>query len=151
MMARADTRAARPPRRRARRARGPETPGDHRRDRRAAPTATCPRTRVPAKNEQGLLERRIAILRDRFDHAIVVDGGGSATVATGSHVVIEDESGARIGVELSALGGPGTVSPSSPLGSAILGKKVGDAVRVKAPSGSWRATIVELRPAAAGA
>jgi transcription elongation factor GreA len=104
-----------------------------------------------AKNEQGLLERRIAILRDRFDHAEIVEGGAADIISEGSHVVVEDEAGARIDVELSALGGAGTISPSSPLGSAVLGKRVGDAVDVQAPSGSWRATIVEIRAAAAGA
>ena len=103
-----------------------------------------------AKNEQGLLERRIAILRDRFDHAVVVEDGGANVVSAGSHVVVEDEAGARIDVELSALGGAGTISPSSPLGSAVLGKSVGDTVDVEAPSGSWLATIVEIRAAAGG-
>ena len=103
-----------------------------------------------AKNEQGLLERRIAILRDRFDHAVVVEDGGANVVSAGSHVVVEDDAGARIDVELSALGGAGTISPSSPLGSAVLGKSVGDTVDVEAPSGSWLATIVEIRAAAGG-
>jgi transcription elongation factor GreA len=98
-----------------------------------------------AKNEQGLLERRIAILRDRLDHAQVVAHGDSGTVSIGSHVVVTDEAGERIAVELSVLGGAGTVSPSSPLGSALLGRHLGDAVDVKAPRGTWRATIVEIR------
>jgi transcription elongation factor GreA len=102
-----------------------------------------------AKNEQGLLERRIRILRDRFDHAVVVEDGGCDVVSIGSHVVVEDATGARIDVELSALGGAGTVSPSSPLGSAVLGKRIGESVDVQAPSGSWRATIIEIRAAAA--
>ena len=103
-----------------------------------------------AKNEQGLLERRIAILRDRLDHAQIVEDGAAGVVCVGSHVVVEDESGERIDVELSALGGAGTVSPSSPLGSAVLGKQVGASVDVQAPRGSWRATIVEVRAAAGG-
>ena len=103
-----------------------------------------------AKNEQGLLERRIAILRDRLDHAQIVEDGAAGVVCVGSHVVVEDESGERIDVELSALGGAGTVSPSSPLGSAVLGKQVGASVDVQAPRGSWRATIVEVRAAVGG-
>jgi transcription elongation factor GreA len=99
-----------------------------------------------AKNEQGLLERRIAILRDRLGHAQVVENAAADVVGVGSRVVVEDEDGARFEVELSALGGSGSVSPSSPLGSAILGKRVGDSTAVAAPRGSWRATIVEIRP-----
>ena len=98
-----------------------------------------------AKNEQGLLERKITILRDRLAHAEIVADGGAHVVSIGSHVVVEDESGERIDVELSALGGAGTVSPSSPLGSALLGRHAGDAVDVQAPRGPWRATIVEVR------
>ena len=100
-----------------------------------------------AKNEQGLLERRITILRDRLDHSQVIEQGDADVVSVGSHVVIEDEAGERIDAELSAVGGAGTVSPSSPLGSALLGRRVGDAVDVQAPRGAWLATIVEIRAA----
>ena len=41
-------------------------------------------------------------------------------------------------VEVSAVGGAGTVSPTSPLGSALLGKKVGETVEVQAPKGAWQ-------------
>ena len=98
-----------------------------------------------AKNEQGLLERRISILRDRLDHAELVADGDRLVVSIGSHVVVEDDGGERIEIELSALGGSGTVSPSSPLGSALLGRRVGDTVDVQAPRGPWKATIVEIR------
>ena len=100
-----------------------------------------------AKNEQGLLERRIRILRDRLDHAQIAAAAAAGVVSVGTQVVVEDEAGERIDVELSALGGTGTVSPSSPLGSAVLGKRVGEVVDVQAPRGSWRATIIEIRPA----
>ena len=48
-------------------------------------------------------------------------------------------------VELSALGGTGTVSPTSPLGSALLGRKSGETVEVNAPRGAWQATIRAIR------
>ena len=98
-----------------------------------------------AKNEQGLLERRITILRSRLHEAVVVENGGGDVVATGSRIVVTNEEGERIEFEISALGGTGTVSPSSPLGSVVLGKKAGDVVVVKAPRGAWKATIVEIR------
>ncbi len=97
-----------------------------------------------AKNEQGLLERRIAILRDRLDHATVVEDGDGGIVSIGSQVVVEDETGARIDVELSGLGGGDAVSASSPLGAALLGKRVGDRADVHAPRGVWTAKIVEI-------
>ena len=58
-----------------------------------------------AKNEQGLLERRITILRARLDSAVVVEAAGSDTVTVGSHVVVEDESGATMELEISSVGG----------------------------------------------
>src|SRR5206468_12563821 len=63
-----------------------------------------------AKNEQGLLERRIRVLRDRLSRAVLVDEGAAAdgTVTVGSKVELEDESGGRLEVEISSVGG---VSP----------------------------------------
>ena len=98
-----------------------------------------------AKNEQGLLERRITLLRARLENATVVDGTGSEVVHVGHTITVENESGDRIEIELSPLGGAGTASPTSPLGAAVIGKRVGDTVEVAAPRGSWKATIVDLR------
>ena len=63
----------------------------------------------------------------------------------GSVVDIVDEGGETMTVEVSAVGGGGTVSPTSPLGSALLGRKPGDTVDVQAPRGSWHATIQSIR------
>jgi transcription elongation factor GreA len=94
-----------------------------------------------AKNEQGLLEARIRVLRSRLDTAEIVDRATGDTVGIGSVVELVDEGGQAMKVELSALGGAGTVSPTSPLGSALIGHKVGETVKVAAPRGSWNATI----------
>jgi transcription elongation factor GreA len=98
-----------------------------------------------AKNEQGLLERKISILRARLEDAEIVEGGDPNVVSVGSHVVIEDGDGARMEVEISGLGGQGTTSPSSPLGTALLGVRVGETVEVQAPRGAWQATVLEIR------
>ena len=97
-----------------------------------------------AKNEQGLLERRITMLRDRLDRAVLVDEKAVAvdTVGVGSNVEIEDEQGERMQVEISSVGG---VSPDSPVGRALLGRKVGEEVLVEAPRGAWRARIVSVQ------
>jgi transcription elongation factor GreA len=99
-----------------------------------------------AKNEQGLLERRIKVLRARLEAAKVVERGAADVVSAGAHIVVEREDGERLELELSPLGGAGTASPTSPLGTAVLGKRLGERVEVKAPRGSWQATIVEIRP-----
>jgi transcription elongation factor GreA len=96
-----------------------------------------------AKNEQGLLERRIAILRHRVENAVIVEHAEEGVVGVGSVVEVEDENGARFEVEISSLGGG--VSTESPLGSALLGAKAGDSVRVQAPKAAWKARVVSVR------
>jgi transcription elongation factor GreA len=97
-----------------------------------------------AKNEQGLLEARIRTLRSRLDTAQIVAGSAADQVGVGSVVDVEGNGDQKLTVEISAVGGAGTVSPTSPLGSALLGKKVGDSVDVQAPKGAWRATISRI-------
>ena len=96
-----------------------------------------------AKNEQGLLERRITMLRDKLDRAVIIDESEAAadTVGIGTKVQIEDEQGEQMEIEISSVGG---VSPDSPVGRALLGKKVGDEVQIEAPRGSWRARILSV-------
>ncbi|HZT92687.1 MAG TPA: transcription elongation factor GreA [Gaiellaceae bacterium] len=96
-----------------------------------------------AKNEQGLLEARIRTLRARLDHAEIVADAGTEQVGIGSVVVVEG-GGQRMTVEVSAVGGAGTVSPTSPLGAALIGRRVGDEVEVQAPRGAWTATIKSI-------
>lgn len=98
-----------------------------------------------AKNEQGLLERRITILRSRIENARVIDEDAAAAaadvVSVGSKVRIEDEHGETIEMEISSVGG---VSPASPVGKALVGASVGDEVEIEAPRGAWRARVVSI-------
>jgi transcription elongation factor GreA len=96
-----------------------------------------------AKNEQGLLEHRIRQLRDRLGRAVLVDedAAQSGKIRVGSKVVLEDEQGEKLEVEISSVGG---VSPDSPVGRALLGRAVGDEVEIEAPRGSWRARILSV-------
>jgi transcription elongation factor GreA len=98
-----------------------------------------------AKNEQGLLERRIAILRHRVENAVIVEEAAEGVVGVGSTVEIEDENGGRFEVEISSVGGG--VSTESPLGAALVGARVGDSVQVQAPKGAWTARVVSVRSA----
>ena len=98
-----------------------------------------------AKNEQGLLERRIRMLRDRLDNSVLVDeeAAGTGTIGIGSNVEVEDERGEKLQVQISSVGG---VSPDSPLGRALYGAKAGDKVTIAAPGGSWVARVVSVGP-----
>ena len=97
-----------------------------------------------AKNEQGMLEARIARLRERVRTAVVVDHDTDDHIGPGSIVEVEDEHGDVIEVTISSVGG---VSPDSPLGGALMGAGVGDVVDVEAPRGAWRATVRSIRRA----
>jgi transcription elongation factor GreA len=97
-----------------------------------------------AKNDQGLLEARIAKLRERLRTAVVVAHDTDDHIGPGSIVDVEDEHGEPMEVTISAVGG---VSPDSPLGRALMGAGVGDVVDVEAPHGSWKARVVAIRRA----
>ncbi len=99
-----------------------------------------------AKNEQGFLEARIRTLRNRLADAVSVDDAAipEDEAGTGSIVSLEDDQGEKMEVEISSVGGPGTVSPESPLGRALIARRAGDNVEVHAPSGSWKARIVSV-------
>src|SRR5881628_2087165 len=74
-----------------------------------------------AKNEQGLLERRITILRHRLQNSEVIDeeaAAASGVATVGSVVELEWDDGELLSVELSSVGG---VSPESPVGRAVIG------------------------------
>ena len=97
-----------------------------------------------AKNEQGLLERRIAILRSRLQHSEVIDedaAAASGVVTVGSTVELERDDGERLTLEISSVGG---VSPESPVGRAVVGRAEGDEIEVEAPRGTWRARVVSI-------
>ena len=97
-----------------------------------------------AKNEQGLLEARIRVLRHRLHHSTIVDekeAAASGVVTVGSLVELERDDGERLEIEITGVGG---VSPDSPVGRALLGKAPGDEIEVDAPRGRWRARIVSV-------
>ena len=98
-----------------------------------------------AKNEQGLLEARIAKLRERLHNAVVVEHDTDEHVGPGSIVEVADEDGEPMEVTISAVGGG--VSTDSPLGAALMGAAVGDVVDVPAPRGAWKARVLSIRRA----
>ncbi len=68
----------------------------------------------------------------------------------GATVTVEDEEGETAtyqivgGDELDEALGPGRISYEAPLGRALLGKRAGDAVRVRRPAGEVELTIVRV-------
>ena len=98
-----------------------------------------------AKNEQELLEARIAKLRERLHNSVVVEHDTDEHVGPGSIVEVADEDGETMEVTISSVGGG--VSTDSPLGAALMGATVGDVVDVRAPRGAWKARVLSIRRA----
>lgn len=97
-----------------------------------------------AKEEQAMLEGRIAYLENLLRNAVLIENDGqSATVQLGSVVTIQEEG--QDDLETYVIVGAaeadptaGRISNESPLGKALMGRKVGDRVTVMAPGGQVR-------------
>ena len=107
-----------------------------------------------AKNEQALLEHRIATLEERLIAARVIDAGEitSDAVSIGSKVRLKDMD-ANETIEYHIVGSAEAnpaehrLSNESPVGKAILGRKKGEVVEVSAQRGSLKFKILEIKAA----
>ena len=106
-----------------------------------------------AKNEQAMLEARIAQLEDKLRSATVIDASDLSTdiVRVGSAVHVKDEKGhsTRYTIVGSAEAKPAEMklSNESPVGKAIMGRKKGEVVEVTAPRGALKFKILEIMAA----
>lgn len=102
-----------------------------------------------AREELSFLDDRIAELQELLKQVSVIDDSSAHTgvVVVGSRVVVnngkKDEEYMIVG-EWEANPKEKKISDSSPLGSALIGKKVGDAAVVTAPSGKITYTIKQI-------
>jgi len=104
-----------------------------------------------AKNEQSRLEAEIAALENDIRTAIVIDGVVSTeAVNVGTTVRIlfvddnEEEEYTIVGArEADPMNNK--ISNESPIGKALLGKKVGDVATVDAPEGMYDVKVLEIR------
>jgi transcription elongation factor GreA len=104
-----------------------------------------------AKNEQAFVEGRIMTLEHLLQNATVID-------EEAAHRANRVQIGSKVGVSTSegkdmvyTIVGPaeaqpteGLISNESPVGKALLGKRVGDEVQVSVPKGVLRLTIVNI-------
>ena len=99
------------------------------------------------KSELGFLEGRINELEEILRIAEVIDTPSGDMIALGSKVALHIE-GDRVNYQLvdetEADIMSGKISSSSPIGSALLGKKVGEEVHVESPSGTITYQILEI-------
>ncbi len=107
-----------------------------------------------AKNEQMLLEHRIATLEERLRDARVISKKDIAkdVVSVGSKVKLRDVA-AKETIEYHIVGSAeadpsaNKLSNESPVGKAIIGHKKGETVEVSAPRGTLRFKILEIKAA----
>ncbi len=107
-----------------------------------------------AKNEQALLEHRIATLEERLRNARVIEKKeiSKDVVSVGSKVKLRDVD-AKQTVEYHIVGSAeanpaeNKLSNESPVGKAIIGHKKGETVQVSAPRGSLKFKILEIKAA----
>ena len=107
-----------------------------------------------AKNEQAMLEARIAKLQERLAGARVIEKREIAkdVVSIGAKVRLRDVD-AKQTVEYHIVGSAEAnpaeqkLSNESPVGKAIIGKKKGETVEVATPRGSLKYKILEIKAA----
>ena len=104
-----------------------------------------------AKNEQAFVEGRIMTVEQMLKNAVMIDKTrASDSVGIGSYVTVvergddDDEMYQIVG---SAEADPtrGRISNESPVGRALLGKRVGEEVQVKIPDGLRHLKVTEIR------
>lgn len=107
---------------------------------------------LEAKNAQAFVEGRIRTIEKMLAEAsIIEESTGTAkpeSVRVGVHVRVlnednEEEVFTIVG-SAEADAKAGKISNQSPVGSALLGKKVGDSVEVQVPVGTRRFTILSI-------
>lgn len=96
---------------------------------------------MAAKEEQGWLEGRIQQIETMLRRAMIIENTSSDRIAMGSRVTVVEEG--MDAEEVFCIVGPaeadpanGKVSNESPLGQALLGRRVGERVTVEAPGGA---------------
>ena len=103
-----------------------------------------------SKNEQAFVEGRILTLERIIDNAIMIgdEAANSDKVQLGAHVTVlnqnDSEEEYTIVGSAEADPGQGRISNESPVGKALLNKKVGEEVKVETPAGTVTFTISSI-------
>ncbi len=102
-----------------------------------------------ARDELSLLEGRIQELEEVIRNAEVVESAPTdGSVAIGTHVTVEinnDVEDIHVVGEFEADPMNKKLSYTSPIGKALIGKKVGDIIEIQIPSGSIKYKILSIK------
>jgi transcription elongation factor GreA len=102
-----------------------------------------------AKEDQGFLEGRIQEIESILRNAVIIEkAGSSGVVFIGSHITIQE---GDFDPETYHLVGPaeadprkGKISHESPIGRALMDKKVGDIAEAETPGGKIKFKILKI-------
>jgi transcription elongation factor GreA len=104
-----------------------------------------------AKEEQGKTEARIGHLAALLENANIIEAGDGSAVQAGSIVTLTyedddegDEERYLVGMIEEHHDDLDVISPTSPLGEALIGAEVGATVSFAAPSGVMKVTIQSI-------
>jgi len=102
-----------------------------------------------ARDEQAKVEARIKELEYMLENAKIIEKTTGDTVSVGTTVTIEyveddEEEVYQIVGSLEADPFENKISNESPIGKAIMNKKVGDIISVESPTGSYEIKIVSI-------
>ena len=105
-----------------------------------------------AKEKQGLIEARINDIEDKLARAEVIDIStfSGTKIKFGAIVKLEDTGSGKI-LEYRIIGpdeanlDEGSISVTSPMARAMIGREVGDEVQVRAPGGVKVYEVLEVR------
>ena len=104
---------------------------------------------IAAKEEQGFLEGKIQELQAILGQAVLVeDSGEKGVISIGKRVVVEEngrpqETYSLVGAK-EADPRNGKISNESPIGRALMGKRVGEIAVAKTPAGEIEFKIIEI-------
>ena len=104
---------------------------------------------LDARHELDLLDRRLALVETRLDAAEVVEARRDGEVDLGERVTVLDLETAdthdyRVVGSGESNPETGEISYESPIGAALLGRRVGDVVVADVPGGRRRLEVVEV-------
>jgi transcription elongation factor GreA len=105
---------------------------------------------IQAKEDQGFLEGRIQELEYIMGHYALIEEVAKSTseISIGSHVTIQEDSFEEETYHLvgpkEADPGKGRISYESPIGKALLGRKVGDQIDAEIPAGKISFKIIRI-------
>ncbi len=102
-----------------------------------------------AKNEQAFVEGRIITVEVLLSEAVIIEDDGPTNVVRVGATVKVQEDGSKpeeytIVGAAEANPAKGLISNESPLGKALLGRKVGDDVKVNAPAGVLSFKVMKI-------